>query len=173
MDKAFDILGEQYRPMVVAYLRSLVNDAELAEDLAQETILAAYQSFDKFERGANFGAWLRGIARNKALHNRRTESRRIIIADSEIIAGMESVYSAFDNPSPDSPTWLHRLERIRNCVQKLSEKLREAMVQVYENNQTIEAAAQSLQTSADALAQRLSRARSLVARCVSLPESRS
>lgn len=173
MDKAFDILGEQYRPMVVAYLRSLVNDAELAEDLAQETILAAYQSFDKFERGGNFGSWLRGIARNKALQNRRTESRRRIIADSEIIAGMESVYSAFDGATPESPTWLHRIERIRSCVQKLSEKLREAMVLVYENNHTVDAAAQKLETSADALAQRLSRGRQLVARCVSLPEQRS
>lgn len=171
MDKAFDILAEQYRPMVVAYLRSLVQNAELAEDLAQETILAAYQNFNRFERNANFGSWLRGIARNKALQSRRAESRRGIIADSEIIAGMESVYTPFDAPSPDGPDWSTRIQRVRNCVQKLSDKLREAMEEVYENNQTLEAAARVLKTSVDALAQRLSRARSLVARCASLPEN--
>lgn len=170
MDKAFDILAEQYRPMVVAYLRSLVQDGELAEDLAQETILAAYQNFSRFEQGASFGAWLRGIARNKALQDRRAKSRSKIIADSEIIAGMESVYSSYDTPTAENPGWINRIARMRNCVQKLSEKLREAILAVYERERTIEQAARELDTSVDAMAQRLSRARILVARCTSMTE---
>ena len=40
MDQSFNILASEYRPMIVAYLRSLGADAHLAEDLAQETFLA-------------------------------------------------------------------------------------------------------------------------------------
>ena len=40
MTNAFDILAGEYRPMVLAYLRAMVRDAHLAEDLVQETPLS-------------------------------------------------------------------------------------------------------------------------------------
>ena len=51
MTDSFDILAAEYRPMVVAYLRSMVGDPHLAEDLAQESFLAAQDSIAKFEKG--------------------------------------------------------------------------------------------------------------------------
>ena len=67
MTDPFDILAAEYRPMVLAYLRAMVRDAHLVEDLVQETMIAAHDSLGGFEPGGNFGRWLRGIARNKAL----------------------------------------------------------------------------------------------------------
>ena len=55
MTDPFDILAAEYRPMVLAYLRAMVRDAHLAEDLTQETMSAAHQSLGKFEPGGNFG----------------------------------------------------------------------------------------------------------------------
>ena len=75
MDKTFNILTEEYRPMVMAYLRSLGVDIHLAEDLTQETFLAAYKAFDSFE-DQNFGAWLRKIGKNRALMHWRAASVR-------------------------------------------------------------------------------------------------
>ena len=40
MTNAFNILAGEYRPMVLAYLRAMVRDAHLAEDLVQETPLS-------------------------------------------------------------------------------------------------------------------------------------
>ena len=76
MDQSFNILASDYRPMIVAYLRSLGADAHLAEDLAQETFLAAYQSLNRFDEEGNLGAWLRGIARNKTLMHWRAAAAR-------------------------------------------------------------------------------------------------
>ena len=47
-----------------------------AEDLVQETLLAAVEGRDKFRADANFGAYLMGIARKKVLMYWRTRSRR-------------------------------------------------------------------------------------------------
>jgi hypothetical protein len=60
MTDPFNILAAEYRPMVLAYLRAMVRDAHLAEDLTQETMIAAHESLDGFEPGGTFGRSLAG-----------------------------------------------------------------------------------------------------------------
>jgi RNA polymerase sigma-70 factor (ECF subfamily) len=163
---AFDILAEQYRPMIMTYIQTLVRDANLAEDLAQETLIAAYREFSNFEPNSKFGAWLRGIARNKVLQNHRATSRRRIVTDSRIVEGMEEVYSNFDLPTVEAESWSERLNTLRDCVTKLSGSLREAVAEVYEKGYTLKQAALRLNMSFEALAQRLHRSRILLHKCV-------
>ncbi len=47
-----------------------------AEDLVQETLLAALEGRERYRADANFGAYLMGIARKKVLMYWRTRSRR-------------------------------------------------------------------------------------------------
>jgi RNA polymerase sigma-70 factor (ECF subfamily) len=166
MSDAFNILAHEYRPMVLAYLRGLVADHNLAEDLAQETFLAAYQSLATFRVGGNFGAWLRGIARNKALMDRRTESRRRVVADSRIVAAMEEVYGVLDGPHPRAETWSLRLAVLRECIGRLALGLRSAVERVYGQGQDLDEAASTLGMSYKAVAKRLSRARMLLRECM-------
>jgi RNA polymerase sigma-70 factor (ECF subfamily) len=166
MASPFDILAREYRPMVLAYLRSLVGDHSLAEDLAQETFLAAYQGLPTFREGGNFGAWLRGIARNKALMDRRSAARRHVVADSRIIEGMEEVYSALDGPHPRAETWSMRLSVLHECLERLGRGLRSAVERVYGDRRSLGEAAEALGMSYDAVAKRLSRARALLKECM-------
>lgn len=164
--KAFDILAEQYRPMVLTYLRTLAGDHSLAEDLTQETFLAACRGLSNFRKGANFGAWLRGIARNKALEERRAQARRRIVADTRIIEGMEEVYATLDAPRADGETWAERLALIHDCIARLSGKLRAAVEEVYQRRRSLRDAARVLDTSYEVIAQRLSRARAYLRECM-------
>jgi len=166
--EAFEILAREYRPMVATYLRSLVADPELAEDLAQDTFLAAQGGLDGFDRGGNFGAWLRGIARNKALESRRAEARRPVIANSSIVEGMEEVYARLDPTRADRPDWSARAALVRECAGRLSAMLRGAVEEVYDRGRSLRGAAEALGVSFEALAQRLSRARALIRDCVQL-----
>ena len=61
---------------VRAYLRRYVLEADLADDLAQETFLAAYRSLPTRNPAAPIDLWLLGIARHRALKHLRDESRR-------------------------------------------------------------------------------------------------
>ena len=163
MGKSFDILAAEYRPMVVTYLRAILGDEHLAEDLAQETFLAAHHNIESFEEGRNFGAWLRGIARNKALQDRRAAARHPMLVDSCVVEGMEQVYTLFDE---STGPWEGRIAPVRRCVGQLSDQLKHAVVAVYGRGQTIRQAADGLGASSSAVAKRLSRARDLIRQCV-------
>ena len=61
---------------VRAYLRRWVLEADLADDLAQETFLAAYRSLPTRNPAAPIDLWLLSIARHRALKHLRDEARR-------------------------------------------------------------------------------------------------
>ena len=166
MEKTFDILTQQFRPMLVCYLRTISGDSHLAEDLAQETFLAAHKSLNKFETDGNFGAWLRGIARNKFLQHRRSAARKKVVVDSRIVDGMEEVFTIFDQPTQQTSHWNDQLDSLKQCVAELSESLRAAVDFAYEQGLSLaESAARSGSTVA-AMGQRLSRARSMIRECI-------
>ena len=57
-----------------AYL--VLHDAALAEDIAQESFVAAIRSLDRFDRRRPFGPWLHRIVVNRAIDAARTRSLR-------------------------------------------------------------------------------------------------
>jgi RNA polymerase sigma-70 factor (ECF subfamily) len=57
-----------------AYL--IVHDASAAEDIAQESFLAAIRALDRFDRRRPFGPWLHRIAVNRAIDWSRARSAR-------------------------------------------------------------------------------------------------
>jgi RNA polymerase sigma-70 factor (ECF subfamily) len=57
------------------FLVHVVRDRALAEDLLQETFLAAWKSRDDLDGVGNPEAWLFGIARHRALHALRSAQR--------------------------------------------------------------------------------------------------
>jgi RNA polymerase sigma-70 factor (ECF subfamily) len=57
-----------------AYL--VVHDAAAAEDIAQESFLAAVRALDRFDRRRPFGPWLHRIVVNRAIDHARARSLR-------------------------------------------------------------------------------------------------
>ncbi len=62
------------RAFRAAYL--VTHDAAAAEDIAQESFLAAIRSLDRFDRRRPFGPWLHRIAVNRAIDWTRARSLR-------------------------------------------------------------------------------------------------
>jgi RNA polymerase sigma factor (sigma-70 family) len=98
----------------------MVRDAHLAEDLVQETMIAAHESLDGFEPGGNFGRWLRGIARNKALMHWRSEKRHPLLVDSRVVEGIDEVFDGLDRNPAEIDWWESRKLALRDCVALLS-----------------------------------------------------
>lgn len=69
----FDILVTRYRNQVYRFILKFTNDPVYAEDLAQDTFIAAFQNLQSFQGNSKFSTWLLGIARNK-----RTIIRRVV-----------------------------------------------------------------------------------------------
>lgn len=57
-----------------AYL--VIGDGTAAEDIAQESFLAAIRALDRFDRGRPFGPWLHRIAVNRAIDYARARALR-------------------------------------------------------------------------------------------------
>jgi RNA polymerase sigma-70 factor (ECF subfamily) len=75
-EAAFRALTDPYRRELQLHIYRIVGSAQDAEDLLQETLLAAWRGLEGFEERASLRAWLYRIATNRALDVLRASRRR-------------------------------------------------------------------------------------------------
>jgi RNA polymerase sigma-70 factor (TIGR02960 family) len=73
---AFRALTDPHRRELQLHVYRIVGSAQDAEDLLQETLLAAWRDLEQFEGRASMRAWLYRIATNRALDAVRANRRR-------------------------------------------------------------------------------------------------
>ncbi|MGF1453186.1 MAG: sigma-70 family RNA polymerase sigma factor [Opitutales bacterium] len=121
-----------------AYLR--VNNEALAEDLVQETFLAAMRAKDKFRGGSSAKTWLTGILKNKVIDYYRKKNRsESLQAAAEFYEKEESELFSSDGHwnyqnsnvpadwSPEQVLSADRREFMKHfhaCARKLPERIR-------------------------------------------------
>ncbi|MBW1848177.1 MAG: sigma-70 family RNA polymerase sigma factor [Deltaproteobacteria bacterium] len=74
---------EKYGDYLYHYARSRVNDDSAAEDLVQETFLAALSSLKNFEQRASEKTWMTGILKHKVLDYYRKNTKEQVTDDIE------------------------------------------------------------------------------------------
>jgi RNA polymerase sigma-70 factor (ECF subfamily) len=74
---AFGQLVRLYERRLVRVLLRFTRNVDLADDLAQETFLRAYERLDQFDPSRRFGPWLFRIGVNLTLDYHRRKKRRI------------------------------------------------------------------------------------------------
>lgn len=77
----FEQLFRAYWPHAYRAAQLVTGDAAAAEDIAQESFLAAIRNLDRFDRRRPFGPWLHRIVANRALDLLRAERR---LSDEEL-----------------------------------------------------------------------------------------
>ncbi len=134
--RAFEFLVLKYQRRVERLIGRLVRDADLVEDLAQETFIRAYRALGQFRGEAQFYTWLYRIAVNtakKALVELRRDPMVTETALRNAAAGDDDETSVVENDltSPETPESLLAAKEIANAVQAamqaLPEELRQAV----------------------------------------------
>ena len=74
--EAFRRLTEPYRRELQVFCYRMLGSLQDAEDVLQDTLLAAWQGLEGFEGRASIRTWLYRIATNRCLNARRSASRR-------------------------------------------------------------------------------------------------
>jgi RNA polymerase sigma-70 factor, ECF subfamily len=111
---AFERLVRCYQAHVWRFLRHLLGDAALAEDVTQETFLRLYQRLPTFAGRSRFSTWVFRIARNAGIDALRAAGRH------------DRLLAALPPPPPGLPPDA-RVE-VLAAVASLSPKLREALL---------------------------------------------
>ena len=75
-EDAFRELTDPYRRELQVHIYRIVGSAQDAEDLLQETLLAAWRALERYQARASIRAWLYQIATNRALDALRATRRR-------------------------------------------------------------------------------------------------
>ena len=76
----FEKIYRDHRVRVFAFLVKLCNDADLAEELTQETFYQAYRSLSRYDGRCSMFTWLAAIAKNVFFtYLRKTKSESMVI----------------------------------------------------------------------------------------------
>jgi RNA polymerase sigma-70 factor (ECF subfamily) len=165
MEKSFEVLVSEYQKPLFRYVASLTRDPHLAEDIVQDTFLAAYRSIQSGNRDIrNLAAWLRAIARNQLSAHARKATRIRFVRLQYVEETLEQLFGADDDPSRD--TWGGRVVALKRCLKRLRERTREMVLLCYAHALTSAQIAERLGERADSVRHALSRARVALKLCV-------
>ncbi len=153
--ESFGQLVLRYERRLLRVILQLVHRRDVAEDLAQETFLRAYQRLDQFDPGRRFGPWLFQIGVNLTLDHLRRQKRR----------GWWLLFSERDSERPVDPgvddprESLDTKQEVSAVLQQLPEAYRTVLIlRDLENFSTSEIAA-ILKRTESTIRWRLSEAR--------------
>jgi RNA polymerase sigma-70 factor (ECF subfamily) len=136
---AFEELVRRYEKELYGYLRNYLGDADLAEDVFQQTFLQVHLKCEQFEPQRKLRPWLYAVATNQAIDLRRRNGRhRMASLDRRMGAGAEGeagpFAELFDSPErgPAAETEsCEQRDEIRRLVDELPEPTRQVVILVY------------------------------------------
>jgi len=150
---AFTALVKRYYGMVYGLAYAHVHARPAAQDLAQEVFLLAWANRSRLRHPEGFLMWIRRITRNCALNWLRSEGYR-----RDLSGRLARDLAETSSNAPAAVAHLEHEERqakVREGLQQLSPKLREAMVVYYLEGKSARETAEALGVKTETLRKRL------------------
>ena len=113
-EAAFRQLYDRFADRVYRYAYTILRGKHLAEEVAQETMIAVWKGASKFAGRSKVSTWIFGIARNQAYSLVRKEIRTERVPDVSLV-------------QPDPAPGIHRQERVARALERLSDDHREVV----------------------------------------------
>lgn len=162
---------EAYRQVVVAceakvrlVIAAILPDADGVDDLAQEVFVTAYGKLRDYRPGTDFSAWVKAIARNLALNERRRRLRQNRLRD-RFAMEFETVLGPAIELGPDRFGG-RILEALRECLGRLEDPAHGVTEAFYFREETTGTIARRLGRSDGWVRLVLFRARAALAICL-------
>lgn len=146
----FEMLVRRYLPAVLATTKSILRNPTDAEDVAQESFIAAYQKLDSLKAPEKFPGWLLTIARHNALNWQRKNKHEVPLSDT----ALESIPAVHPEPARRE---MH--EMLHHTLQEVDQEIRELLLLHYYAGYSLREISGMYAISRVAAAKRLQRAR--------------
>ncbi len=149
------------RVKLLSFLRSIVCDFHIAEDIFQKICLQSLQNKEKFQDSSHLLKWVWVVGKNEALKYLREQKKRPLVIDDNILTLIQ--YENEKNSFLDNPETLTILEK---CIDQLSKPVRELLEKRYKYNLTGADLANSLNRNVKSVYVAVSRAHRSLYNCM-------
>jgi RNA polymerase sigma-70 factor (ECF subfamily) len=142
------------------FILMLVASHNNADDIMQETTLAMFEKFNSFEKGSDFLAWAKTIAKYKTLEFLKTQKKDKVVFNQKIV-------DLIDQDSQKHQTKQEEwIEALRKCVSLLPKSDRQLLHIRYYENERIPAIAGRVGCSFQRIYRNMARINGVLVRCV-------
>jgi RNA polymerase sigma-70 factor (ECF subfamily) len=160
----FCALVREHAPMLLTYVRTMIDDPGTVDDILQETMIVAWRRFEDYDDSRPLARWLRGIARKLVQAHYSRLGRGPVYCSDSVLRAIDERMVAIDQRRED--TWNDKIGALEHCLEHLSEPMRRSIELFYRENWKTEEIAAQMSTTREAVKKRLQRARSLLADCL-------
>ena len=135
-DNSFSLLVNKHKDFVFSMAVRMVQNEQLAEEIAQDSFLNAYKALKSFEGNSKFSTWLYRITYNVALNALKKENRnREFFSDQEPEEYMNySISNQINDSTLDDVERNELGDIVRGCIAKLPPKFA-SILTMYHLNQ--------------------------------------
>lgn len=148
----------QYQPAIRGFILSMIPDFSVADDVMQETFLTVTKKAPSFEIGTSFAAWVKTIARFKALEAIR--ARKFVTLSEEVLDALSTDPREFVGDTDE------RISLLRGCLDQLAPQARRSIDYRYRNEHMPPQIAGLMGCTVQSVNVTLSRARAFLRECV-------
>jgi len=162
-DQNIDLAGlmREHQAGVWRFLRALGAEANLADDITQETFLAVYRKpFEQRSRGQTI-AYLRIVAKNLFLKARRKAGREVAVAELEHV---ESEWVELVGEEDGAEL----ARALKECLQQLEDKPKQALDLQYKEGKQRVQIAEAMGMTDDGIKTLLRRTKARLKKCMEL-----
>jgi RNA polymerase sigma-70 factor, ECF subfamily len=148
-----------HQQALLAYLLSIVPNLPDAQDILQDAFLVVSKKANTWTEGTSFLAWGCAIVRYEALHYARSSKKRMLPLDEDVIELLHCESLPLDNLDA-------QIERLKECLKRLSPRSRELIILRYHTAQLPEQIATRVNWSVNSVRVALTRARQALRECI-------
>ena len=161
---AYEAVVRQYQGMLLGYAAHRLPDIDAAEEVVQLTFIRAYEQLNEYQQERDFGVWLCVICKHfilTELERQRRESRNQekFSHALRLRVGEEMANAEVENQR-DS------LSALRECLKNLQTQATSVVRLRYEERQSCQGIAESLNRTVTWVTSTLSRSRKVLRQCI-------
>jgi RNA polymerase sigma-70 factor, ECF subfamily len=157
---AYAELVRRWSARVLAVCHARVRRRDVAEELAQETLLRGFQSLATLESPERFGSWLRGIAQRVCLDwLKAKQTGQVTFTELPTDKQPDGFLTSDVDGSVDRAD---EVRHLMSTVEKLPDEFREVLMLYYYQDATYQELAETLNVSSATINARLTKARAML-----------
>ena len=134
----FQALIDEYGNSIYRFCKGITYTTEDAEDLYQHTFLTAFEKRNKLDRTGNPKAYLMSIASNIWRNQKSSYARHQRIAPTISYEEIENGIADNSSDMLDKTIQADEVSRLRACLDKLPDKLKQVIILYYSSESSIE-----------------------------------